>query len=152
MYRGPERLRKGILKALVLEALNDGPKSPYEIIKYISVKFNNLYKPSTGSIYPVLRTLSSEGLVKIDNSDIMRKKYMLTSKGIEKYSEVKKSLEEFFSQTSPYRDILNELIDISFVIYKNKEKIMKNKDIETKVYESLKRIKEELLAIFNEVY
>lgn len=151
MYKGYDRLRKGILKALVLEALSMGPKTPYEIIKYIGEKFNNLYRPSAGSIYPVLRTLTSDGLVVAEIGQLKRKKYKLTSKGIEKYNEIKSSLEEFISKTSPYRDILNELLDISLIIYKNREKIIKDKDIEKEVRANLTETKEKLHRIFNQI-
>jgi DNA-binding PadR family transcriptional regulator len=45
------------MRILVLEALADGPKRGYEVIKAIRDRFHGLYSPSPGAIYPTLQLL-----------------------------------------------------------------------------------------------
>jgi transcriptional regulator, PadR family len=77
---GFQRLKRGALKYLVLECLNEKPMRTYEIIKSIEKKFEGSYRPSTGSIYPVLKGLVEKDLVevKVENG---KKIYIITDKG-----------------------------------------------------------------------
>ena len=52
---------RGFLKIVVLKALAEGPKSGYSLMKHIEEKVGS--KPSPGSMYPLLDSLKTEGLV-----------------------------------------------------------------------------------------
>lgn len=53
----------GQLRLYLLSALADGPRHGYEIIRDLEQRFNGLYSPSAGTIYPRLARLEEEGLV-----------------------------------------------------------------------------------------
>ncbi|AAK40403.1 PadR family transcriptional regulator [Saccharolobus solfataricus] len=121
-----QRLKKGALKYLVLESLNERPMRTYEIIKTIEKKFEGSYRPSTGSVYPVLKSLVEKNLVevKVENN---KKIYIITEKGKNELQEIKnKSLKLLGDNTKFSRQILQELLQIAFYLYDNRSKIDEN--------------------------
>jgi len=69
---------KGILKLLILKELEKSDATGYELIKRISTK--TCKKPSTGSVYPLLRELANSGFldVRVEGN---KKIYSLSQKG-----------------------------------------------------------------------
>ena len=53
----------GQLRLYVLALLADGPRHGYEVIQDLEQRFNGLYSPSAGTVYPRLAKLEEEGLV-----------------------------------------------------------------------------------------
>jgi DNA-binding PadR family transcriptional regulator len=92
--------REGGLKFLVLWILSDSPKNGAEIINEIEKMTWGWWRPSPGSIYPLLATLSDQGLVTKTSSG----KYQLTEKGIE---EIKDMLP--FRKPRTIEDMLTEI-------------------------------------------
>ena len=43
--------------------LDEGPRHGYEVIQELESRFNGLYSPSAGTVYPRLAKLEEEGLV-----------------------------------------------------------------------------------------
>ena len=72
---------KSQLKAIVLKKISHEPISGYLIMKGIETDTNG-YKPSTGSIYPLLESMLIDNLVTV-SKDGRRKLYKITQKGIE---------------------------------------------------------------------
>ncbi|MEM2277141.1 MAG: PadR family transcriptional regulator [Thermoproteota archaeon] len=73
---------KGLLKYLVLEMLYEKPMSGSEIMDKIEEDTKGAWRPSPGSIYPLLTWLHEKGLVKTlpkDESGV--KRYELTDEG-----------------------------------------------------------------------
>ena len=64
--RGTRRLRRGDVRAAVLVLLEESPRNGYQIIQELSDRSNGAWRPSPGSVYPVLQQLEDEGLVEID--------------------------------------------------------------------------------------
>lgn len=83
------------LRILVLKQLIKKPRAGYGLIKDISEETG--WKPSYGSIYPLLDNLRKEGLVK---QEVQGKKkiYHLTRKGKEEVQKLKFSEAEFLEQ------------------------------------------------------
>jgi DNA-binding PadR family transcriptional regulator len=70
----------GQLRLYLLALLNDGPRHGYEVIRDLEHRFNGLYSPSAGTVYPRLAKLEEEGLV--ERSDEGRKAvYRITEAG-----------------------------------------------------------------------
>ncbi len=70
----------GQLRLYVLTLLDDGPRHGYEVIQDLESRFNGLYSPSAGTVYPRLAKLEEEGLV--ERSDEGRKAtYRITDAG-----------------------------------------------------------------------
>jgi DNA-binding PadR family transcriptional regulator len=72
----------GQLRLYLLALLNEGPRHGYEVIQDLEHRFNGLYTPSAGTVYPRLAKLEEEGLV--ERSDEGRKAiYRITDAGRE---------------------------------------------------------------------
>lgn len=68
----------GHLRPLVLLTLAKGERSGYDLMRYLAQELG--HKPSHGSIYPLLKQLHKEGLVRI-RIEGKAKHYTLTAKG-----------------------------------------------------------------------
>jgi DNA-binding PadR family transcriptional regulator len=78
--RGRQRLRRGDVRAAVLVLLDESPRNGYQIIQELSERSNGAWRPSPGSVYPILQQLEDEGLVEIA-STVSGKTYNLTDSG-----------------------------------------------------------------------
>ena len=120
-----ERMKRGALKFMILSLLQEKPMYVYEIIKSINAKTNGLYKPSTGSIYPILRGLIKQGYVKVEEKD-GKKIYSLTEEGRKKFEEIK--AEKDLIQNNPVKKkLVDSLFEIGLVIYNNRDKLDEQK-------------------------
>lgn len=117
-----ERLRKGTLKLLILEALNDKPMHAYEIIKSIEKKFHGIYKPSPGSLYPVLKQLIESGMITVEEKDD-KKIYIITDKGKEAFNKMKTEMKNVFTKNNQYRKLVSQLFEIGLIIYNFRDKL-----------------------------
>ena len=70
----------GDLRLYLLIALDEAPRHGYEIIRLLEDRFEGMYTPSAGTIYPRLAALEDEGLVDhVERDD--RKVYRITDAG-----------------------------------------------------------------------
>ncbi|MHA1332841.1 MAG: PadR family transcriptional regulator [Candidatus Odinarchaeia archaeon] len=86
---------KGFLIVYVLQLLKNGPKTGYELIKEIKLK-TGFWKPSTGSIYPLLQKLEANNLV-VSKEEGRRKVYEITAKGVEILDKLRETRKEIFN-------------------------------------------------------
>lgn len=78
---GPRgRARRGDARTIILDALRDGPKHGYEIIKALEERSAGRYVPSPGTVYPTLQFLEDQGLVR-SHEEAERRVYQLTEAG-----------------------------------------------------------------------
>ena len=56
-------MRRGDVRAALLVALLDGPAHGYELIQRLHERSGGRWKPSPGSVYPLLQMLTDEGAV-----------------------------------------------------------------------------------------
>jgi len=78
---GPrQRAGRGDVRLAVLALLAEGPRHGYQMIQEISERSGGAWKPSPGSIYPVLSALQDEGLVDDEKID-GRRVFSLTDAG-----------------------------------------------------------------------
>ena len=91
---------KGFLRCLVLKLLNMKPMSGAEIIEEIGKRTAGRWKPSPGSIYPLLAWLQDNGIImEIPTEETGIKRYKLTEKGkklLEKEKAIRKELKTKF--------------------------------------------------------
>ena len=135
IFRGGIR-KKGGLRILVLQRLQESPKNGAEIMDEIERITWGWWRPSPGSIYPLLSSLVEEGLaVKLSDG-----RYKLTDKGIAEASEYS----ELFSWPIKPRtmdDILNEMESyISYMEDMGKDKIMQYKNRIEEIRARLERL------------
>lgn len=73
---------RGLLRFLVINMLMNKPMSGVEIVEVIEKETNGRWKPSSGSVYPLLAQLNEKGYTSEQPSDeIGVKRYALTPKG-----------------------------------------------------------------------
>ncbi|PRY15297.1 PadR family transcriptional regulator [Kineococcus rhizosphaerae] len=77
--RGGGRRPRGDVRAAVLVLLGEGPSNGYRIIGEVTRRSEGEWKPSPGSVYPILQQLQDEGLVAADPAD--PKQFTLTDEG-----------------------------------------------------------------------
>ena len=86
---------KGFLRYHVLEALNQKPMSGSELMEEIHKHTGGNWKPSPGSIYPLLAWLQDNSFVKELPTENGFKRYELTKSGKELLAEQTKIREKF---------------------------------------------------------
>jgi DNA-binding PadR family transcriptional regulator len=87
---------KGFLRYQVLELLNKSPLSGSEIINEIEKRTNGCWKPSPGSVYPLLAWLQDNGYIReVPTEESGIKRYMLTEKGKILLEEQRKLCDQF---------------------------------------------------------
>jgi DNA-binding PadR family transcriptional regulator len=129
--------KRGWLRPWVLSIINRGPKNGAEIIDEIEKMSFGGWRPSPGSVYPLLDELTQEGLLQ-KNQDA---KYEMTEKG-------KQELEWPFGAPTPRRStvegIVQEMQDnISYLEDLNRsgsQKITPNKETFKELAERLSRL------------
>ncbi|MFJ9947983.1 PadR family transcriptional regulator [Kitasatospora sp. NPDC091207] len=70
----------GRLRLYLLKLLDEAPRHGYEVIRLLEERFQGLYAPSAGTVYPRLAKLEQEGLV-THSTEGGRKVYRLTEAG-----------------------------------------------------------------------
>ncbi|MEV7178435.1 PadR family transcriptional regulator [Kitasatospora sp. NPDC093679] len=70
----------GRLRLYLLKLLDESPRHGYEVIRLLEERFQGLYAPSAGTVYPRLAKLEKEGLV-THSTEGGRKVYRLTDAG-----------------------------------------------------------------------
>jgi DNA-binding PadR family transcriptional regulator len=70
----------GRLRLYLLKLLDEAPRHGYEVIRLLEERFQGLYAPSAGTVYPRLAKLEKEGLV-THSTEGGRKVYALTDEG-----------------------------------------------------------------------
>jgi DNA-binding PadR family transcriptional regulator len=87
---------KGFLRHQVLELLNEKPLSGSEIMSEIDRRTNGCWKPSPGSVYPLLAWLQDNGCIKeVPTEESGIKRYTLTDKGKSLLEEQRKARVQF---------------------------------------------------------
>ncbi|MFI1799241.1 helix-turn-helix transcriptional regulator [Streptomyces sp. NPDC020379] len=76
----PPVFAHGRLRLYLLKLLDESPRHGYEIIRLLEERFQGLYAPSAGTVYPRLAKLEAEGLV-THSTEGGRKVYSLTPAG-----------------------------------------------------------------------
>jgi len=71
---------RGNIKPIILQALSEKPMHGYEIIQHFAKRSGGHWRPSPGSVYPTLRKLEAEGLVKAKETD-GKTEFYITAKG-----------------------------------------------------------------------
>ncbi|MFI9807409.1 PadR family transcriptional regulator [Streptomyces sp. NPDC052301] len=76
----PPVFAHGRLRLYLLKLLDEAPRHGYEVIRLLEERFQGLYAPSAGTVYPRLAKLEAEGLV-THTTEGGRKVYAITEAG-----------------------------------------------------------------------
>jgi DNA-binding PadR family transcriptional regulator len=105
---------KGLLRYYILHKIAQKPIHGYEIIQDIDSKTEGAWRPGAGSIYPILKKLVSEGLIKAEpepSAEATRRVYHITPKGVESLAHAKEMFANFQQRFGSLRRLFIELID-----------------------------------------
>jgi DNA-binding PadR family transcriptional regulator len=91
--RGRRGGRRGNVRAAVLALLAEEPRHGYAIMTELAERSGGLWRPSPGSVYPVLQQLQDEGLVTVEESE-GRRVFSLTDAGRQHVAEHPEELHE----------------------------------------------------------
>ncbi|MET7638407.1 PadR family transcriptional regulator [Streptomyces sp. NPDC005438] len=89
----PPVFAHGRLRLYLLKLLDESPRHGYEVIRLLEERFQGLYAPSAGTVYPRLAKLSDEGLV-THTTQGGRKVYSITERGRAELADRKGELAE----------------------------------------------------------
>jgi DNA-binding PadR family transcriptional regulator len=105
---------KGLLRYYILHKIAQKPIHGYEIIQDIDSKTEGAWRPGAGSLYPILKKLVSEGLIKAEpepSTEATRRVYQITPKGVESLAHAKEMFANFQQRFGSLRRLFIELID-----------------------------------------
>jgi DNA-binding PadR family transcriptional regulator len=105
---------KGLLRYYILHKIAQKPIHGYEIIQDIDSKTDGAWRPGAGSLYPILKKLVSEGLIKAEpepTEEATRRVYHITPKGVESLAHAKEMFANFQQRFGSLRRLFIELID-----------------------------------------
>lgn len=86
--RGRGRRRRGDVRMALLLLLAEEPRNGYQLMQVIEERSDGSWRPSPGSVYPILSQLEDEGLVRAAERD-GGKVFELTDAGREQVAEAK---------------------------------------------------------------
>ncbi|MEM0482080.1 MAG: PadR family transcriptional regulator [Nitrososphaerota archaeon] len=98
LLMGLRWMGRGDMRLLVLEAIKEGPKRGYEVIRSIRDMFGGWYTPSPGAVYPTLQWLEDEGLIESETLEDGKKRYRITEDGLRFLSERSDQLTTFYER------------------------------------------------------
>ncbi|WP_418959083.1 helix-turn-helix transcriptional regulator [Streptomyces tritici] len=101
----PPVFAHGRLRLYLLKLLDEAPRHGYEVIRLLEERFQGLYAPSAGTVYPRLAKLEAEGLV-THASEGGRKVYSITEAG---RAELAARVAELADLEQEIRDSVSEL-------------------------------------------
>ena len=105
---------KGLLRHYILHKISQKPIHGYEIIQDIDSKTEGAWKPGAGSLYPILKKLVRDGLIKSDTSgteEPTRRVYHITPKGIQELEKSREMFAGFQHRWAYLRKLFIELVD-----------------------------------------
>ena len=105
---------KGLLRYYILHKIAQKPIHGYEIIQDIDSKTEGAWRPGAGSLYPILKKLVSEGLIKAEpepSAEATRRVYQITTKGVESLAHAKEMFANFQQRFGSLRRLFIDLID-----------------------------------------
>jgi DNA-binding PadR family transcriptional regulator len=105
---------KGLLRYYILHKISQKPIHGYEIIQDIDSKTEGAWRPGAGSLYPILKKLVSEGLIRAEpepSAEATRRVYQITPKGVESLAHAKEMFANFQQRFGSLRRLFIDLID-----------------------------------------
>lgn len=101
---------RGLLTTLILHSLGKKPKSGYGLLKEISELTDGAWIPNKGTLYPVLKSLENEGLIRIKEVGKRSKTvYELTDAGERTISNLRTEREQSEEKVNFFKKIHLEI-------------------------------------------
>jgi DNA-binding PadR family transcriptional regulator len=125
---------RGLLRFLVLKMLSEKSMSGAEIVEEIETQTSGRWKPSPGSIYPLLAWMLKKGFTKELPKDVEGlKRYSFTQKGYEFLEKQIKIGQDFMKKM----EFLAPMLIGGFQLGPNKEKLSETREPAQKLLQAL---------------
>ena len=116
----PQAVPRGFLRAYMLSMLSRTNQTGYSIMQSINEKSKGVWRPGPGTIYPLLRTLAEEELVKSVNSGSKSNdrhciSYSITEKGRRELEQMQQSIIEQRTEDHGIMAVFVELFPASYL-------------------------------------
>jgi DNA-binding PadR family transcriptional regulator len=110
----PPRADRGVVRYLVLDALERQQRHGYEIIQAIEERSSGRYRPSPGVVYPTLQMLEELGHAQVEEREA-RKVYAITAAGKRDLAEHLDEVRDFYEEADEgsWDDFADELRDLT---------------------------------------
>lgn len=154
---GPQAVPRGFLATYMLSMISREDQNGYSIMQGISEKSKGAWRPGPGTIYPMLKALSKEGLIRPLNPVGQRRdksstNYSITEKGRVQLDEWRKFITEQRTKDYGMMAIFTELFSPSDIITFYMEHMPSEYDV---VFEKIAQLspseKEEVLKNMKEL-
>jgi DNA-binding PadR family transcriptional regulator len=99
----PGRLARGEVKLVLLSTLSAGGRHGYDLMKAVEELSGGRYVPSAGVVYPSLKALAGQGLLKVEEQG-ERRRYTLTPAGRKHLAGHKEALAAALARLEPRED------------------------------------------------
>lgn len=113
----PQGAPRGVLLFYILHRISLGPTHGYEISQDIEEKTEGAWRPAPGSIYPMLKKLTNEGLIRASSksrdSETAQRVYEITLEGSKCLKEGKNMFANAGERWTAMRRIFIDLMDPS---------------------------------------
>jgi DNA-binding PadR family transcriptional regulator len=91
-----QAFRVSLIQMFILHRLKERPSSGYDLISYINTVTHGSWKPGSASIYPTLRKLEKDGLIRTTGSGPRSKRiYSITDKGLKQLEKMKSEFDSY---------------------------------------------------------
>ncbi len=102
---------RSILMIYILHSLMQRPKSGYDMLREIEEKTGGRWKPSKGTLYPLLKSLENEGLIKVTKTDARSKSiFGLTAEGKNILRHMQKHRDESRKKFLMFRELFLDVL------------------------------------------
>lgn len=156
-----ERMERGALRAILLDALQDSSRHGYEIIRAFEERSRGQYVPSPGTVYPTLQYLEDLGFVRsIQQNE--RRVYELTDAGRAELGLQRERVDAFWSAFTVNQSteatehevgfLQDELRDLSRTVWSSLRGAVANGELQTirSVREAVERCQNEIRRLIAE--
>lgn len=140
-------LPRGLLRFLVLNILREKPMSGTEIVEKIEEQTEGNWKPSPGSIYPLLAWLSEKGFTKeLPKDQDGNKRYCFTELGTRFLKEQLKLANDFQNKI----EFLAPLLVRGLPLGMNREKFKETKDAGSRLMKLFMKLRHKMNQLSRE--
>lgn len=104
----------GLLMHYILHKLASKPAYGYELLTDIQHKTQYKWRPSTGSLYPLLKKMIDKGFIETKEEKVsgkIRKLYTITPKGLQQLRNAKKLFLNASERLAACRSLLIDILD-----------------------------------------
>lgn len=101
----------GLITIYILYTLKKNPKSGYEILSEIKQKCGNKWSPSKGTLYPLLKQLEKEQLIRIKKVGSRSKNiFEISTNGEKLLSSMRKEKQRLRERFSHFRNLFADIL------------------------------------------